>query len=243
MKIKIIRHLIQYTALVIMILPIYFSGTIWFGTYISGDLLGIELTDPFTAVEIMLASKMFWLPLLISAIPLAVIAIFFGRVFCSYVCPLNTILELIPVNKKIELKNKMLPVYSMLTILVVSTLISFPIFNAVSPVYTLMRVILFGVGAEIIIVLLAVGAGFIWGKKIWCRTLCPVGAMYGLLGMKKRLVVDIDYSKCIECGKCSMECTMGLIPNSKDSGYKFSCTNCGDCVSACNQKAISYKLR
>ena len=67
--------------------------------------------------------------------------------------------------------------------LILSLLISLPVFNTVSPVFALMRMLLFGVGLEMVLLLLVLAAALVWGQKIWCRTLCPLGALYGLLGL------------------------------------------------------------
>ena len=65
MKVKIIRKIIQVFFLVILLLPIWYTDLLWYGTYISADLMGLELTDPLTVLEITLASKSLWGPLLL----------------------------------------------------------------------------------------------------------------------------------------------------------------------------------
>ena len=230
-------------ALKILLLPLWFADLLWYGTYISADLAGLELTDPLTVLEITLASKSIWVPLLISAVPLVLVAIIFGRVFCSYICPLNFLLELIPVKKKQALKTRTLPILSLLIVLILSLILSLPVFNTISPIFALMRMMLFGVGIEIILLGIIVVAAIIWGQKIWCRTLCPLGAIYGILGYRRRLVLNIDESKCIHCKKCEKVCTMGTMPGRSNFEDTCLCTNCGDCIDVCDKGAISYSLR
>ena len=123
-KIKWFRKLIQIIALIILLLPIWFTGLIWYGTYISAEFAGIDLTDPLTTLEITLASRAVWTPLIISALPLTIAAILLGRIFCSYICPLNFLLELIPVKKKKILQTKMLPAVALAIVLVLSAILS-----------------------------------------------------------------------------------------------------------------------
>ena len=242
MKLKIFRHLVQLVAVAFLIAPIYYTDTIWYGTFLSADLLGLFLTDPFTALEITLASKTFHQTLFLSIVPLVVMGLVLGRVFCSFVCPLNLVFELIPYPKIFHHKNRFLPLYAAGVFLLIALIISYPVFNAISPVFELQRAILFGFGVEAVIIALVLIAGFIWGRKAWCQTLCPIGAVYGVLGLKRLVNVRVDHSKCKHCGKCTKNCTMATSPDAHSLAHDFVCTNCGDCISSCPNGAVSYKV-
>ena len=64
------------------------TGDTW--SFAIGDF---HLTHPVAFVEVLLSTKEFYLPLFISTlIPLG-ITLFFGRVFCSWLCPIGFLLE------------------------------------------------------------------------------------------------------------------------------------------------------
>ncbi|MCR5756304.1 MAG: 4Fe-4S binding protein [Selenomonas sp.] len=244
MTMKSRRRLLQLFFLALLFPPLYFTGVYWYGTYISADLLGVALTDPLTAMEITLAGKSFHPVLWLSALPLIIVALLFGRVFCSYVCPLNLLLELLPGTlTERKSQNSQLPIYILAMVLLLSLLISIPVHNTLSPVYAMMHVLLFGLGIEAILLGIVLLMALTLGRKSWCRLLCPLGAVYGLLGIKRRLFLQVDPHKCIHCQKCLRACSMGTVPGSSNWRDVYNCTNCGDCVDACEQQALHFSLK
>ncbi len=79
-----------------------------------------------------------------------------------------------------------------------------------------------------------VGAIFIY--RIFCRFLCPLGALYGLFNKISLLGVKMERSKCIDCGKCITTCQMDI----KKVG-DHECISCGACINVCPTNAITYK--
>jgi MauM/NapG family ferredoxin protein len=67
-------------------------------------------------------------------------------------------------------------------------------------------------------------------KRFWCRTLCPLGALYALVAryaLLRRVV-----ARCTHCGICKSRCRMGAIRD--DMCYsKSECILCMDCVYDC----------
>ncbi|MGL5514715.1 MAG: 4Fe-4S binding protein, partial [Sporomusa sp.] len=76
MKIVIVRRIVQVMALALLMVPLVWPlNPVWFGTYLSSQLFGFALTDPLAALEVMLAGKMIWGPLIWSIIPLLIVTI------------------------------------------------------------------------------------------------------------------------------------------------------------------------
>ena len=79
-----------------------------------------------------------------------------------------------------------------------------------------------------------VGAVFIY--RIFCRFICPLGAIYGLFNKFAIFGIKLDKNKCVNCGKCISVCKMDI-----HHVGDHECINCGDCISVCPTKAISYR--
>ncbi len=79
-----------------------------------------------------------------------------------------------------------------------------------------------------------VGAVFIY--RIFCRFLCPLGALYGLFNKFSLFGIKLEKDKCINCGKCVSVCEMDI-----HHVGDIECINCGKCIGVCPTKAISWK--
>jgi len=85
-----------------------------------------------------------------------------------------------------------------------------------------------------LLVLILVGSIFV--IRIFCRFLCPLGAIYGFFSKIALLGVKLDKNKCTDCGLCIGVCKM----DTKKVG-DHECIQCGECISVCPSKAISWK--
>lgn len=238
------RKLVQISAFGLLFLPLVTAGTtIFFGTYISSEFLSIPLTDPLAVLEVTLAGKEIWMPLLWSAVPLVVVALVFGRVFCSWVCPVNTLIELLSLiqKPKAALRPNNYGAYIMLClVLVMSALISLPLFTLLSPIGAISRAVAFGAGSEMLLVGAIVACECFWSCKAWCRMICPAGALYGLLGRWRPLRIAINDKRCIHCGRCRAECSMNVDVGSYRPIDLMCCTNCGECMDSCAEGAVGF---
>ena len=171
----------------------------------------------------------------------------FGRVFCSFLCPLGAIQEWIrALGRKIGINNDLeLPVWldkyaRYLKYIILAIIIYFSykagdlVFRAYDPFNALMHL---GeefdakiAGYSILGILLVVS---LFSKNIWCRYFCPLGAIMGIIRKISPFKIKRNETSCIGCGKCDKVCPAGLnISNIKEVN-SADCISCLGCVKNC----------
>ncbi|MBD5455450.1 MAG: 4Fe-4S binding protein [Lachnospiraceae bacterium] len=73
--------------------------------------------------------------------------------------------------------------------------------------------------------------------RFFCKGLCPLGVIYGLMNKVSIYHLEVDQSKCIGCGKCSRICKMDVDPVKKPDSVE--CIRCGKCARECPRHAIT----
>jgi ferredoxin len=88
-------------------------------------------------------------------------------------------------------------------------------------------------------ILIAVLALSSLGRRFWCRNICPLGAMLGLLGRTAVLRLKMAEG-CLGCDACVRLCKMDAIREGEKATYvSGECISCYSCVGVCPQKQIS----
>lgn len=193
------------------------------------------------------------------------IGLLIGRSVCGWLCPFGLIQELIfklP-TPKFELPRRLrFGKYFMLIVFVLiapTVLTNFagigePAFcEFICPVGTLeaglpmlisrpeLRAVIGNLFALKLVVLLIVLIGCVSTERFFCRTLCPLGALYGLLNRISFYRLSLDRSKCIECGQCRRRCPMSIDPTVENNSIE--CARCEKCSSDCPKQAIEFEVK
>ena len=82
-----------------------------------------------------------------------------------------------------------------------------------------------------------------WGRG-WCNSICPVGALLGLVSRFSLFAPKIDTEKCRNCGLCARRCKAGCIDIAGGKRIDYSrCVACFDCIDSCRAGALKYEFR
>ena len=223
---------------------------VW-GSLASGSIFGISLVDPFATLQAILASKSIAAGML-GALPILVVyALVRGRAFCGWVCPVNLLLEFVDWLRGklgLQVSERALPrrakLFVAAGILVLSAISSVPVFEAISPVGALSRAVIFGslLGAWTLVAIIV--AGLFWGRRVWCRSLCPLGGFWQVVGTVGLVSVRIDHDACVHCNKCKTRCICdpeildAALAGKADRVAAGDCMLCGRCVDVCPKDAL-----
>ena len=213
-----------------------------------------RLACPIGAMQAVSGSMNFKLSFYMIGFVLA-LGVVFGRAICGFFCPFGLIQELIykiPFPKKKLWKWLTYVKYVLLTVFVVImpvTMVnelgmSSPAFcEYICPAGTLeggipllsthpeLRATLgamFSVKACILIITLI---GCLSVCRFFCKVMCPLGAIYGLLNKVSIYHMECNKKTCVSCGKCHNICPMAVDPVKNPNSAE--CIRCGKCVASC----------
>jgi ferredoxin-type protein NapH len=230
------------------------TGARWFGL--------LPFVDPLAALEVGLASGRLSTTVLLGATACILIGLLLGRVFCGWLCPLGLLLEW-----NGELRYRMQPALKgtafalpswtlsrsvgfllLLICLSISLLSSVPVFTMFSPI----NLLVVTPGSMPVFGLTLVFSLFVlewFVPRGFCRAICPLGALYSLLGRWAILRVHVVGPERLACRQCSLRCPMGIAVMEEyvQAGARSvddpHCTRCGTCTDVCLGQILRLGFR
>ena len=163
-----------------------------------------------------------------------------GRAFCSVGCPLGILQDLFGALfrwRKNRPQPRLLPLRKGVGVGVwaVALLGGWTLGLRFLEPFTLFGAIL--AGSWLPALLLA--AGVLWRRRLFCNTLCPVGALLACEASMAPLGFRFT-ERCIRCGKCVQACPAGCLDPVAGRFDNGRCIRCMACLAACPVHAIAY---
>ncbi len=237
----------------------FFDIQILEGSLSGSRLLGFHLIDPLAAFQVILASKIIMVNLIIGVVTIFLIYLLFGgRSFCSWICPYHWLAELGEkihqhLKKKKIIKNhtfdRKIRYYFYGFFLAMALITGYTIFETINPVAIISRFIVYGPSLMLIWVMALLLFEILYSRRAWCRYFCPVGVSYQLIGLVSPLRIKWDKEKCSNCKRCQSVCMVPhVLTDSVNRGTTeyinaSACTRCGLCVDICDDEALGYGVK
>lgn len=192
-------------------------------------------------------------------IGLFVSALFFGRFFCSWICPVGFLGDtLIRINDKTvgkRLKYTKYFVWVPWLAVIVYFYIKTGGIRTINVLYMTDRGISVKQPEDYFIYYTVIGLFFILplllGRRGACHTVCWM-APFMILGRKISIIfkwpalrLSADKPECVQCGRCTQNCPMSLDVMARVQDGKLEnadCIQCGVCVDTCPKGVLSLRF-
>jgi polyferredoxin len=86
-----------------------------------------------------------------------------------------------------------------------------------------------------------VGLNF-FRARFWCRYICPLGALLGVVGKNPTLRLVKNEAECNDCGLCLPDCQGAAEPQSHGGWKPSECFYCWNCESKCPNDGIKFRF-
>jgi ferredoxin-type protein NapH len=248
----------------VAVLALFLLGP-WAGIWLVKGNLSYSLTldalplaDPYVLLQSLFAGHV---PEKLALIGVAIVLVFYllvgGRVYCSWVCPMNPVTDLagwlrgrLGIKGSVHMSRSTR--YWMLAMTLVLAAVTGSIaWELLNPVSMLHRGLIFGLGTAWALVLAVFLFDLLVMSRGWCGHLCPVGAFYSLLGRGSVLRVSaLRREACNDCMDCFDVCPEPQVIRPALKGTSVcpvilaaNCTNCGRCIDVCSKDVFNFGTR
>lgn len=257
----LLRRVVQFS-----ILGLFLAGPLADIWIVKGNLTSsltldiLPLSDPFILLQSLAAGHIAASSALIgAAIVLAFYILVGGRVYCSFVCPVNIVTDAARwLAKRLDLPkgwkpNRETRLWIMGSVLVTAFFTGVMAWEMLNPVTIIHRGLVYGFGFAWTLVLAVFLFDLVVSRRGWCGHLCPMGAFYGVLGMfSVARISATQRSACNDCMDCFAVCpephviTPALRGANTNTGpviMSGDCTNCARCMDVCAKDVFQFDFR
>jgi ferredoxin-type protein NapH len=256
----LLRRTVQLSILGLFLLGPLAGIWIVRGSFSASTTLGVlPLADPLIILQSFFAGHALAATALSGAL---IVAVFYGlaggRAYCGWACPVNMITDTAAwLNRRLAVKknigiSRSVRYWLLGAILILAWLTGTIVWEWLNPVTVFQRGLFFGMGLG----WLLAGAIFVLDllviRRGWCGHLCPMGAIYSLLGLLS--VVRVRAARreqCTDCLDCFAVCPEPQVIRPALKGATGSsplilsgnCLNCGRCIDTCPQDVFEFSTR
>ena len=210
-----------------------------------------------SAIAVSLGAIIVWLPA----------TFIFGRIYCSTVCPVGTLQDMmLPLRRRImrhprfrwrsagKLRFHIAIIY-LVALIAGVVMVPFLIepWNIMRNIASVVRLSaieeswltlgiggLTGICAGIVTLIVLLFSGFLFGRE-FCNTVCPIGTALGVVSNSSLYRIEIDPDKCVSCLKCEDICRASCVKVVSRYVDNSRCVRCFDCLKVCENDAIRFQ--
>jgi ferredoxin-type protein NapH len=237
------------------------------GTLNGSRFLGFHMIDPFATIEVWLATYHIPTNIIIGTVTIVLLYMLVGgRTYCSWVCPYGILSEYgeklhnTLVKKKIIKSRKFdhrVKYIFWIGFLAMSFISGFLVFETISMVGILSRMIAYGWSLALGWVLVVFLIEVFFSRRAWCTYVCPIGTTYGMIGKVSALRIEWN-DNCDSCMVCHDVCFENQVLEITKAKYDkqreekgiereyitgADCTLCGRCIDVCHADALEFDFR
>ncbi|MGL4346665.1 MAG: 4Fe-4S binding protein [Chitinophagaceae bacterium] len=180
---------------------------------------------------------------------------FAGRFFCGWICALGTIQDIPSFfgKKKLKVHPKVDYYLRFFKYIVLVGIVYFTWKTGklvISPYDPFVAYSHLGAGMKSLwseyswgfsILLLMIISSFFY-ERLFCKYLCPLGAIYSIVGKISFFKIKRNNESCINCNKCKKICPAGIDVSNKKEVKPIECYSCMKCVDVCPTKQNSLEI-
>lgn len=105
-----------------------------------------------------------------------------------------------------------------------------------------LRQVRFDQGTVLGVLFVVIVAASLRVTRLWCRALCPLGALLGAVSRWSIFGLHKDPSSCDDCKRCLLHCQGGDDPIGGSLWRKSECLMCMNCVESCPHGTLRFKF-